>query len=589
MGKSVFLKSFSDRKTLYILVAILSVGFCLSFLYVFDYKIDTNGDNAGYYILAKSIATGNGYANIHKPKAELSNHLPPGYPLIISMVFKLFGTQITTIKLTNGLLFFLSLLALFILFYKLTQRLHLAFSSILLVLINGHLLRFSTMIMSEIPFLLISTLTLLIFVDLNRNTTPLRNPKFYIFLLLLSASFYIRTAGIALIAGISFTLLFEKSFKYLFSTISGFGLLITPWQIRSYFLGGNSYFRQLLDKNPYQPELGKMDLIDWVYRILQNIKRYVSIEIPNSCFPWKTINYQSIASLSDWFIGITIITFILLGLSQLRKYRLLVFGYLTGSFGILLLWPDVWYGVRFILPIVPILILLTILGLSTAIAILLKNLTINTEKVFLIAPYLCFVFSFCLFFNQLKDVNKQAKLPYPMNYNNYLFLAKWAKTNTNEDDVICCRKEQLFYLFSNRKVVRYKNTLNPEELILDLKENKVSYVVLDQLGFLSTPRYLYPAIKRYPEKFQLINHQKDPDTYLFKFSPELGYSGEWKNNQRNGKGTFTYENGEKYIGEWKNNLRNGKGTYFLNDGSKIEGLWKNDSLQKNCPKSQNHE
>ena len=43
---------------------------------------------------------------------------------------------------------------------------------------------------------------------------------------------------------------------------------------------------------------------------------------------------------------------------------------------------------------------------------------------------------------------------------------------------------------------------------------------------------------------------------------DLGtYVGEWQNGKPNGKGTFTYTNGNKYVGEYKNYKRNGQGTY----------------------------
>ena len=55
-----------------------------------------------------------------------------------------------------------------------------------------------------------------------------------------------------------------------------------------------------------------------------------------------------------------------------------------------------------------------------------------------------------------------------------------------------------------------KNTLDMEEQISFLKRNETDYVVLEQLGYSSTNRYLYPVIKRYPNKFKLIKHIKSP-------------------------------------------------------------------------------
>jgi len=44
----------------------------------------------------------------------------------------------------------------------------------------------------------------------------------------------------------------------------------------------------------------------------------------------------------------------------------------------------------------------------------------------------------------------------------------------------------------------------------------------------------------------------------------------------NGKGTYVYDNGEKYVGQWKDEGFHGQGTYTLPNGGKYVGEWKND-------------
>ena len=555
-------------------ILILAIAFAFVYSTIFDSKIDTNGDNAGYYILAKSLATGQGYTNIHRPEYQAANHLPPGYPAIISTVFLTIGSDINTIKIVNGVLFFLSLLTLFSLFKILSGNRNLSFVITILTLLNPYLLRFSTLIMSEIPFLLFSSLTLLVFIKLDKQKTAYKNKNFYLFIVLLASSFYIRTAGIALVSGVVLALLLEKNYKLIFASISGFLILILPWQIRGYLLGGNSYINQLFQKNPYRPEMGRMDITDWFERFFLNLKRYIVHEIPNGTFPRNIIDYQSEIQAVDWIIGLALVLIMIFGILKIKKHKVLMIGYLLGSFGILLLWPEVWYGVRFLLPLIPFLILFA----GIAMIKILENLKWSNKRITNISPYIFLLIIGFIIYPQLRITKIMADLPYPMNYNNYLFIAKWAKTNTPEDAIICCRKDQLFYLFSNRKTMRYKNTLDKEELIKNLNTKKVSHVVLDQLGFLSTPRYLYPAIQRHQEKFVTINHQKNPDTYLFEFKNQMGYTGAWKNDMKNGNGTFVYDNGESFSGIWKNNKRNGKGTYFLLNGDSIQGIWRDDSL-----------
>ena len=47
-----------------------------------------------------------------------------------------------------------------------------------------------------------------------------------------------------------------------------------------------------------------------------------------------------------------------------------------------------------------------------------------------------------------------------------------------------------------------------------------------------------------------------------------------RNNKKHGKGTFTWEDGDKYVGEWWNDKRHGKGTFTWEDGDKYVGEYK---------------
>ena len=53
-------------------------------------------------------------------------------------------------------------------------------------------------------------------------------------------------------------------------------------------------------------------------------------------------------------------------------------------------------------------------------------------------------------------------------------------------------------------------------------------------------------------------------------------AGDWKDDVRDGFGTYTYANGDTYEGEWSNNLRHGQGTYtYAESGAKYVGGWVN--------------
>jgi len=53
------------------------------------------------------------------------------------------------------------------------------------------------------------------------------------------------------------------------------------------------------------------------------------------------------------------------------------------------------------------------------------------------------------------------------------------------------------------------------------------------------------------------------------------YVGSWKNDEKNGTGTYTWPNGQKYVGSFKNGDANGTGTWTWPSGQKYVGSYKN--------------
>lgn len=59
------------------------------------------------------------------------------------------------------------------------------------------------------------------------------------------------------------------------------------------------------------------------------------------------------------------------------------------------------------------------------------------------------------------------------------------------------------------------------------------------------------------------------------------YDGEWKDDDRHGKGVhywkdFSKYHGDRYDGEWVEGKFNGKGVYYFASGNKYDGELKND-------------
>ncbi len=345
-----------------IYIIILSIVFLSVYSYTFDEKLDLNGDNAYYYVLGKALSQGEGYVNIASINKGPNNHFPPGYPFIISLFMHL-SDSTTFLKILNGVFLLISLILLYELFKRINSNIKLAFITVFFLTLNAHLLQYGTMMMSEISFVLFSYVCLLMVHQSDFGDDFFKKPSFYLILFTLAASYYIRSTGLALFGGIFLYLLLRKKWKVALSLMAGFVILALPWIIRGQQLGGSSYLEPLVMVNPYRPELGNADLAGYITRFLSNIGRYVTREIPNSSFPFIQVNYVTPLSLVEWILGIALLAISFYGFYKLWQKGLLFACYLLATFGILLLWPEVWRGVRFVLPVMPILLFSILTGI----------------------------------------------------------------------------------------------------------------------------------------------------------------------------------------------------------------------------------
>ena len=484
------------------------------YIYLFDKKLSLNGDNVTYYLLGQSIASGRGYSEIWTSESKPHTQYPPGYPAIMSVIMRFLPdnelTNIFVLKIVNGLFFLGTIILLYLLLGKFGID-KLLFPAILLpVATNPHLLNFSYIMMSEIPFLFFTIAALYAIICIDHSIPPYKEKAFYIAVILLTASIFIRTQGIALLIGAVFYFLIKRRYQYALWISVAVVALILPWIVRVQMQGGSPYFQQLLLVDPYNPDAGSVGVTQLTGRFFTNFKRYISIEMPMMFFPVAERKIAAFRPLG-WLIGIIIIALFVYGIRGIKSYRTLVVAYLVASFGIILFWPTKWFGVRFIIGIAPLLWLLTISGLGRVAVFLLEKKNIQAKS-------LPLWFTVIFLFNVpiIQKLHENAGKSYPSNWQNYFRIAHWVRNNTAPETVVSCRKSSFFYLFSRRPTCCYLFSEDNIKLVMDLVKQSVDYVVVDQLGYSSTLRYLIPAINQNPTFFKKEIHFENPSTFLFR-------------------------------------------------------------------------
>ena len=503
----------------YIFYILISVFFAFTYYYALDLKLDLNGDNANYLRFAGSIANGHGYSTMTTNGYTPVSHYPPGYSFFLS-IFMLFGIKnLVFFKILNGLLLLGSLLLLCYISRKTIQSQPLAFTASFLAIFSPLLLHFSGMAMSEMLFLFLSVVCIVALFKYTQQQEKKwwKSYWFYLAIACSAGTYYVRTVGMATFLAVILFFLFRKEWKQAICSCAGMVVLILPWIIRNSIHNIESrYFGTIMTVNPWRPEEGNISSFgELIEKMLTNFDETVIKGFKEVLFPFMQINYSS---TSDFFAivgGLLIVVVIFYGAWQLKPIRWALIAYMAGHIGLFMLWHG-GNGARYVVPIAPFIFVCFYAGIYAGVRkFLLKkenSLSVNFPYAFLILVF--------FMFTPVKSLANQSKQPYPLAYQNYFNIAKeMQKQLSGNKAICCCRKPELFmYYAPDIYAINYVYSENPDDVIRDLIKKNVTYVVLEQLGYGSTPRYLFPAIKQHEDLFSQLWHLQNPDTFLLSFN-----------------------------------------------------------------------
>ena len=471
---------------------------------VFDTKLALSGDNAEFILLGRSIAEGHGLSYTQLPDPRPATKYPFGFPLLLAGVHLLAPGEIEPMKVLVALHYVASIPLLLLLLKRVSGP-----SLFLPVAAAGTLsepvLRYSSQVMSEVPFLPYSILGLLCLLRAAERRTAV---NLITAVLAVMAAYYIRQIGIALIvAGIVFFLCRRRIRD---AAIFGGGcvLLAFPWHLRTVLLGGESYLRTwLLLADPYRSQAGSLTFGGLMERVVQNLQVYFWKVIPQSIFP-------SWFAGSEPYVGTVVSLFVLIYLARHAFRGELIALYLTLYLGACMLWPSVWSSIRLTLPLTPFFVLAGLTTLYQA-----WGWVTHRKHLFLraIGPALAVLLVLA---SNVQAIDRSLARPdrYPPDWNNYFKAAEWIEDNTPADAVICCRKGYMMWLLSQRKAIGYLHTQDTEALIKAIEDDGATHVVVDRFTWTgSTARYLVPAVIAHSSRFEVIHVVPAPDTYVLRF------------------------------------------------------------------------
>ena len=233
---------FKNTKYLWIIFALVPLLYFSTLNNFFQEDI-TLWDGCDYMRLAKSLSEGAGYQINGSPYTVA----PFMFPLLLTPIVKFFGYNIFFMRLLEALFAIFTAVAVFILFRE-VQSTYAGAIVALWTALSPLLLYQATEVLSEIPYLFFSILSLFFFHKTIKED-HLNNKYLWLAALFMAMSYYTRSIGLSflfalfLFSGLEIWFSHRKALilKKMILLSSGFVILIIPWLLRNQKLTGNPF------------------------------------------------------------------------------------------------------------------------------------------------------------------------------------------------------------------------------------------------------------------------------------------------------------------------------------------------------------
>ncbi|MBQ2786483.1 MAG: hypothetical protein IJF00_00820 [Bacteroidaceae bacterium] len=471
------------------------------FIYIFNPKLDLNGDNCYYYINATSLAAGNGYSNMF---GEPTNNFPPGYPLLMTPL-RIITDSIVAQKIQNLFLLFIGVLLLFDTLVKVGFKRSLSFVACVAVLLTPHLLEFSTMMMSEAACFCCIALIFRLYLSLPADDRALwRSPCFYFFLSALIFVYYIRTQAVVVAGAFVLALLFARRWRVAIAVACAFVAGCLPWMIRNAVHG--------LEQSRY---LTQVDFS----KILSTLKMLLVQAVPESIVPFVNVNYIEPPTITLWAFALLWLLFIIVGFCEMRRLRWPLLLFFAGTLAIVSIinTPSLYRYIIIALPFLTAALFVGIWSVGEASLMWLSKGRLG------LSPWILSLLLVPLFVqtnentkHTIYGLHNIAAMQFPAQFDNFIEAGR-SLYRRDKFAIVATRKPEILFVGSGVRGRHFLETDDDRELVADLLMKGVDFVLLDQLGTPATIKYMYPCVKRHPEFFRPVIRVPNPDTYLIYF------------------------------------------------------------------------
>lgn len=504
-------RSAAHRHATSIVIALGVVHALLSLL-ALDPTPHTGGDNAGYISLARSLLERGAYLELWDPAEPIHTKYPPVFPLLLAAAMAIGIQPWIGLKLIV-VAFSVMGVAFTFLWIRARGRPLLATGVGTIVALSPGILLQNHWVLSDVPFWGLTMLALWAVETAPRHRL---GGRALLAILALVLAYFTRSAGLPLLLAAGLWLAWRRRWKQL-ALLAGIAVpLASWWVLRARSAGGIDYTGELWMRNPYDPAAGTIGVLDLFPRIGENLVAYVTTHLP-FLLTGRAGSTGLLLSVAVTMLALGGWAWRVAAWRRLRPGELVLPLYM----GVILIWPAVWAGDRFLLPVYGVVLFFAGDALVHLAKRLRAPLAFSAGAAAVVVIMLLQLPSAAVAVRigrQCQDAYAAgARYPcLPQPWQNYFAQSERLPELLPDGAVVLSRKPRLTHALSGGRTysMTYPFTPDPQQFFSFADSIGARYLLFDELGALAQ-NYLVPVLTRRPDAFCILDATGPTGTALF--------------------------------------------------------------------------
>lgn len=485
---------------------------------VFNPTPHSGGDNSGYIGLAHGLLTDGTYVDVYDPVRLRHTKYPPVFPAVLALLMALGARTWAALKLSAAIPTVLAVAFTYLWAQRRVGTLS-AFAIALLLSVSSGIVYYSQWILSDPLFLALTMGSLFaleragtgVSADAGDVVEAREESVARLWLatgvLLAGLAYFTRSAGLPLIVALLAFLALRRSWTRLAGSAVALGIPMALWWLRGRGEGVAQYGTEFWMVDPYQPALGTIGPLGLVPRILENLEAYVLRHGPAG------VVGSDGPALAAIGVGLTLAAVAGWLLSARRRIGPAELFFPLYA-GLILVWPAVWGGDRFALPLYPLLFLYGVVSLDALrgrMPRIAANAATAAVALFLMLPA---AGNWLDTTRQVEQCRRAAERAgpwacYGARIGYFVAAAAWMSEALPDGSAVLTRKPRHFYALSGHPSRTFPFVEDPDALLGLADEVGARYVLLDRWDGLAG-RYVGGAVRARPAAFCYVRGFGEP-------------------------------------------------------------------------------